>query len=45
MALLLICRAVGAPTAVLEAALVVGAVVAVTSWLRTSIQFTAETWQ
>lgn len=42
MVLLLICGLLGAPAAVLVAALLVGAVVAVTSWLRTSIQFTAD---
>jgi hypothetical protein len=42
MVLLLICRLLGAPTGVLVAALLVGAVVAVTSWLRTSIQFTVD---
>jgi hypothetical protein len=42
MVLLLICGLLGAPAAVLVAAMLVGAVVAVTSWLRTSIQFTAD---
>jgi hypothetical protein len=40
--LLLICALLGAPAAVLAAAVVVGAVVAVTFWLRTSIRFTAD---
>lgn len=39
--LLVICRAAGAPTGVLVAAMLAGALVAVASWLRTSIQFTA----
>jgi hypothetical protein len=41
MALLAICGALGAPAGVLVAALLIGAVVAVASWLRTSIHFTA----
>jgi hypothetical protein len=40
--LLLICLLLGAPAAVVVAAALVGAAVAVTSWLRTSIQFTAD---
>jgi hypothetical protein len=41
MVLLAISGSLGAPAGVLVAALLVGAVVAVASWLRTSIQFTA----
>jgi hypothetical protein len=40
--LLLICLLLGAPAAVVVVAALVGAAVAVTSWLRTSIQFTAD---
>jgi hypothetical protein len=42
MVLLVICASLGAPAGVLTAALLVGAVVAVASWLRTSIQFTTD---
>ena len=41
MVLLVICASLGAPAGVLVAALLIGAVVAVAFWLRTSIQFTA----
>ena len=41
MALLAICGSLGAPAGVLVVALLVGAVVAVASWMRTSIRFTA----
>ena len=43
MGILLICLLLGAPApVVVVAAALAGAAVAVTSWLRTSIQFTAD---
>ena len=42
MVLFVICNLAGAPTGVQAAGMLVGAVVWIATWLRTSIQFTAD---